>query len=77
MYRVTSEQQKVAMLAIIQQLNAKGVDLDAVAEAAKLRILGSPELCTQPAQFRVQCASAVDELIAAALGAGPDEHRER
>ncbi|WAH61035.1 hypothetical protein LZ023_16640 [Pseudomonas silvicola] len=67
MQMATSEQQKLAMFAIIQQLEAQGIDLEAMAEGAKLRILGSPQLCTLPGHFRVRCATAVDELIAEAL----------
>lgn len=61
------ELQKQAMLALIQQLQVAGVDLPAVAEGAKLRLLGSADLCMMPAEFRVRCASAVDELIREAL----------
>ena len=63
----TVEQQKLAILAIIQQLAAQGVDLHAVAEGAKLRIFGSPDLFELPAEYRLRAASAVDELIAEAL----------
>jgi len=37
--------------------------MQAVAEAAKLRLLGSSELCLLHADYRVQCARAVDELL--------------
>lgn len=63
------EQQKLAIFAIIQQLAAQGVDLVGVAEGAKLRVFGSQELFELPAEFRLRTASAVDELISAALPA--------
>lgn len=63
----TIEQQKLAMRAIIEQLSEQGIDLQAVAEGAKLRIFGSVELFELPAEFRLRSASAVDELIADAL----------
>lgn len=61
------EQQKLAIFAIIQQLAARGVDLQGIAEGAKLRVFGSQELFELPAEFRLRTASAVDELISAAL----------
>lgn len=61
------ELQKQAMLAIVQQMHAQQVDLAFIAEGAKLRLLGSPQLCMMPAEFRVRCANAVDELINEAL----------
>lgn len=63
----TSETQKMAILAILQRLETMGIDLPAVAEGAKLQILGSEELYMMPAEFRVRCARAVDELITDAL----------
>lgn len=63
----TVEQQKLAILAIIQQLAVQGVDLHAVAEGAKLRIFGSPDLFELPAEYRLRTASAVDELIGEAI----------
>jgi hypothetical protein len=63
----TVEQQKLAIFAIIQQLAAEGVDVQAVAEGAKLRIFGSPDLFELPAEYRLRSASAVDELISEAL----------
>lgn len=65
----TMEQQKLAMLAIIQQLTELGIDLQAVAEGARLRILGSEALCRLPADFRVRSAGAIDELIRQAAAA--------
>ena len=63
----TIELQNQAILAIIQQLQSQGCDLPAVAEGAKLRILGSVELCMLPAEYRVRCAEMVDHLINKAL----------
>ena len=63
----TVEQQKLAMVAIIQQLAAQGVDLQSVAEGAKLRIFGSQELFELPAEYRLRAASAVDDLLTEAL----------
>lgn len=60
-------QQKLAIFAIIQQLAAQGVDLQGIAEGAKLRVFGSQALFELPAEFRLRTASAVDELISAAL----------
>lgn len=57
----------MAIFAIIQQLAAQGVDLQGIAEGAKLRVFGSQELFELPAEFRLRTASAVDELISAAL----------
>lgn len=75
MHIYTLEQQRQAMTAIIQALDAQGVDLQAIAEAAKLRILGSSELFSMPADFRVRSASAVDQLILdAATDAQPLTH---
>ena len=68
----TEELQKIAMVAMIQQLQALSVDLPAVAEGAKLRILGSPELCMMPAEFRVRCAAMVDELLLEAAQVKPN-----
>ncbi|WPP01666.1 hypothetical protein SFA35_10095 [Pseudomonas sp. HR96] len=62
----TEELQRIALVALIQQLQAMNVDLSTAAEGAKLRILGSPQLCMLPAEFRVRCASAVDTMIAEA-----------
>ncbi len=71
----TVEQQKLAMLAIIQQLATQGVDLVAVAEGAKLRIFGSPDLFELPAEYRLRAASAVDELIGEAIRDPTDSAR--
>lgn len=68
----TSETQKMAMLALIQQLYEMGVDVPAAAERAKLQILGSHELYMMPAEFRVRCASVIDELITEAVGIPSD-----
>jgi hypothetical protein len=68
----TIEQQKLAIVAIIEQMVAQGVDVQAVAEGAKLRIFGSPDLFELPAEYRVRAASAVDELISEAMADPPD-----
>lgn len=57
------DQRQHAMQALLEEFALRGVDLQAVAEAAKLRLLGSPELCLLHADYRVQCAKAVDELL--------------
>jgi hypothetical protein len=51
------------------------VDLVAVAEAAKLRIFGSPDLFELPAEYRLRAASAVDELIGEAIKDPADSAR--
>lgn len=70
----TSETQKMAMLAIIQKLHEMGVNLPAAAEGSKLQIPGSQELYMMPVEFRVRCASVMDELITEALSI-PGESR--
>jgi hypothetical protein len=67
----TTEQQKLAIRAMIQQMEAMGIDLHALAEGAKLRILGSQDLFELPAEYRIRSATAVDELINEALAAKP------
>ncbi|MBC2676943.1 hypothetical protein [Pseudomonas baltica] len=57
------DQRHHAMQALLEEFSLRGVDMQAVAEAAKLRLLGSPQLCLLPADYRVQCAKAVDELM--------------
>lgn len=55
------------MHALLEEFSRHGVDMHVIAEAAKLRLLGSPDLCLHPADYRVQCARAVDELVAAVV----------
>jgi len=76
MMMASLEQQKLAMLSMIQQMDAMGIDLKSVAEGAKLRLLGSLELYTEPAGYRVRCASAVDELVDEALHVATGETGE-
>ncbi|WP_152965719.1 MULTISPECIES: hypothetical protein [unclassified Pseudomonas] len=57
------DQRHHAMQALLEEFALRGVDMQAVAEAAKLRLLGSSELCLLHADYRVQCARAVDELL--------------
>lgn len=57
------DQRHHAMQALLEEFAMRGIDMQAVAEAAKLRLLGSSELCLLHADYRVQCARAVDELI--------------
>lgn len=60
------DQRHHAMQALLEEFAMRGVDMRAVAEAAKLRLLGSSELCLLHADYRVQCARAVDELLSQA-----------
>jgi hypothetical protein len=52
------------MAALIEELIARGTDMTSLGEAAKLRLLGSQSLHMHPADYRVRCARAVDELVA-------------
>lgn len=60
----TQEQKNHAMAALIEELIARGTDMVSLGEAAKLRLLGSQSLHMHPADYRVRCARAVDELVA-------------
>jgi hypothetical protein len=62
------DQRNHAMQALLAEFLRQGVDMQAISEAAKLRLLGSPDLCLLPADYRVQCAKAVDELLAPVVG---------
>jgi hypothetical protein len=65
------DQRLHAIQALLEEFSLRGVDMRAVAEAAKLRLLGSPQLCLLPADYRVQCAKAVDELMEQAAASQP------
>lgn len=59
----TQDHKNHAITAIIEELAARGTDMKSLAEATRLRILGSPSLYMLPAEYRVSCADAAKEML--------------